>query len=974
MRLLLFAFVLLFLPIPIKAQSPQFKRYGLKEGLPSSEVYNVMVDSKGYLWFATNMGACRYDGYSFKIFNMENGLPDNTIFECYEDYKGRVWFRSFSGKMSYYYQDSLYLFGKNSLITEIINSGGYSSSMYIDKHDTLWLGLSGGNLLKGDKVIKISGKYRTFPGIKTSIKDTLDSLHLMLFKNNCFFIFPGGNVRGRSAPLDSLSIIDNSRVLYTLYLGKSLDYNQASAGLVRKDGTFLTAFLSSLIHFSKKGIIGNYRREKVLSLMEDPEGNLWVGSYYGVTMYPKGDLTSKDTTLYLKGFVISGMAMDKEGGIWFSSTQDGVFYLYSKDILYYKTPDGLATKAINCLSKVSKLSSSANLDHNPFLIQPYESNVSLLAGAGEIRNILQVPNGDIWIFGDAPLQIYHRGKIKQGGHFPLKKGLTTPAGVMGFYMSEFDLISYDLKKTKLVVASERLYAFYKDRQERVWIGSNKGLLKYENQQLVDESNGNPILKSRITDINETPDGTLWLATKTQGLIVKAKNSIYSITTKEGLTSNNCTSLLVDSGNVIWVATYDGISRIKVLDANKRKYVISNYNYSNGLWAKEINQIIKVGRRIWLACNDGITSFDPEKFSFIKTPPPIYINEVDINGMPRKHWDKLSLDYRENYLTIKYVGLTYKNPGALQYKYKMSGVDGVWKYTTNTSIQYTTLPAGHYTFSIYAVSRDNVESKVPCTFSFTIHPPFWETWWFIFASVAGVTGLIALFFFQRIKQLKNREEMNQKLVENELTALRAQMNPHFIFNSINSVQRFILNNEADASQRFLSKFAKLIRYVVDHSNLSLIPLNEELNALKMYMDLEQVRLKDKFEYSIEIDEGLDTEVLQIPSMLLQPYVENAIWHAFTNKEDKGKINISIAKNDGGLRFVIEDNGIGRERAAQYKSHNRVGHKSKGIKVTNERLKIINSGQKKKISISIIDLYQDKVPNGTRIELFIPLNTI
>ncbi|MBC7864878.1 MAG: histidine kinase, partial [Bacteroidia bacterium] len=209
---------------------------------------------------------------------------------------------------------------------------------------------------------------------------------------------------------------------------------------------------------------------------------------------------------------------------------------------------------------------------------------------------------------------------------------------------------------------------------------------------------------------------------------------------------------------------------------------------------------------------------------------------------------------------------------------------------------------------------------------------------------------------------------------ELKALRTQMSPHFVFNAINSVQHFITSNDPDSSQRYLSKFAKLIRYVVDNSKPGAIPLERELEAITLFMDIEALRFENRFEYEIIIDKKIDQGFVHIPSMLIQPYIENAIWHGLMHKKGKGKITVSIQLTDGFIKCTIEDNGVGRKKSLEFKSNqNFRAHKSVGMTITQERLEIINALNNSRLSVSITDL-EDKEGTscGTRVELFIPSN--
>jgi sensor histidine kinase YesM len=224
-------------------------------------------------------------------------------------------------------------------------------------------------------------------------------------------------------------------------------------------------------------------------------------------------------------------------------------------------------------------------------------------------------------------------------------------------------------------------------------------------------------------------------------------------------------------------------------------------------------------------------------------------------------------------------------------------------------------------------------------------------------------------------IKNREkkktELNKKIANIESQALRAQMNPHFIFNTLSSIQHYISNNDTDAALKYLSKFAKLMRKIMDNSKQQMIAVAEEINALNLYLELEVMRFDKKFEYQIIIDPEIDQTYDRIPSMLIQPYVENAIIHGLLPKQGNGKIFIELKKLNDTLLCTIKDNGIGREKSMEFKKNRVQQHKSMGMSITKERLDILNSSLNSNINAEIIDLFENGNSSGTKVQLIIPL---
>lgn len=208
---------------------------------------------------------------------------------------------------------------------------------------------------------------------------------------------------------------------------------------------------------------------------------------------------------------------------------------------------------------------------------------------------------------------------------------------------------------------------------------------------------------------------------------------------------------------------------------------------------------------------------------------------------------------------------------------------------------------------------------------------------------------------------------------ELHALRAQMNPHFIFNCLNSIDYYIIKNETEKASDYLNRFSKLIRLILQNSRAEYVSLKDELEALKLYMEMESLRFDDRFEYLVRISASLQLENIEIPPLLLQPYVENAIWHGLAKKsKGKNRLDLTITRQNGLLHCRIEDNGIGREAAQKLKSESTSKHRSMGMYITRDRLSALSRMQQSKADVVVTDLKnEDGSAAGTRVEISIPI---
>jgi LytS/YehU family sensor histidine kinase len=315
---------------------------------------------------------------------------------------------------------------------------------------------------------------------------------------------------------------------------------------------------------------------------------------------------------------------------------------------------------------------------------------------------------------------------------------------------------------------------------------------------------------------------------------------------------------------------------------------------------------------------------------------------------------------------------------------MEGYDPEWINTgpDRRFAQYQNVSPGTYIFHVTGTNNDGVWNPDGIFVTLVIRPPWWKTWTFrILVFLAAMAAGWALVFW-RVRYIRKKHEIEKKMLtiekqifDLEQKALRLQMNPHFIFNSLNAIQNFVIINDTDKAVNYLAKFSHLMRMILANSIQSYIPLKDELKALTYYMDLEKLRFDNKFEYTLKIDPSIDAEFIEVPPMLLQPYVENAIIHGIVHIDGNGELMIDIKKKKDSLVCIIQDNGIGREKAAELREQSGIKRKPRGMMITQERLEILSKQSKRGFSVRVIDLTDDmRKATGTRVEITIQFREI
>jgi hypothetical protein len=490
------------------------------------------------------------------------------------------------------------------------------------------------------------------------------------------------------------------------------------------------------------------------------------------------------------------------------------------------------------------------------------------------------------------------------------------------------------------------------------------LSEFSNGKLYNYYERSPLLTRRINDIQELNDGTIVLATDGYGIIyIKDKKITKIITQRDGLVDNICKKLFI-KGNEVWTITNNGINRISL---KGRDAYIETFEYTSSLLAEGVNGLYIDNRNAYFATNNGLVFFSINKNQMTSEAPQVFISSIVNN--------KVKLDLNEknhllspysNNITFYYSAIDFQNKN-ITYRYRLKS-DGAWTETKNRRLEFSSLEPGEYTFELSAKSNNSIWSS-PARVSFIMERHFWQTPWF-FIIILATSGLALYKLAVMVTKRQKNKEQEQLLLKNKILmleqrALQAMMNPHFVFNVMNSIQHYINTKDTTSANKILTGFARLIRKNLEICTKSYVTLEEELEYLELYLSLEKKRFGEKFNYTITIDNAIDKEETTIPSMILQPYIENAIWHGIMPREEGGKIDIDInLKDSGHLVIQIIDNGIGIDNSLKEKKGQ---HVSKGMDLTKERINLLNQVEPNPIQMEI----RQNGKSGTFVSIVIPL---
>ncbi len=986
------SFLLVF-SFPVKAQQLVLKNYGVKNGLPSSEIYCTFQDSKGFIWFGSDDGVSRFDGYTFKNYTTEDGLADNVIFEIFEDRHKRLWFRSLSGKLCYLQNDSIYRAGANEIIFGQMKNS-IMVSLYVDSGDTVWCGLR-----FNDGFIKLlpgydSAGFQKIPVNPGPYAMEIEDGHLI----------SGSGISGQlKKRITYFSLFKKQRFIKNTEV-PDIDPTHVFYCMPAPD-TLLIADKQKLFLLQKNSIsllLSSHQLSEAQTLFLKQRGDYtWLGLYgKGVLRCSKDDLLSwKNTTRILDGFSVTDVLYDREGGTWFTTLENGVYYSSpARFISYQKTNELIAQKKYNIekigadhiviSTKINTLdiASPGRLIRNVSITDKKVSEVFENSGVSPALIATgnpSVPDSFMAYLWQKEKHAFKKIRYTENGPFvPLFFSADT-VNKKSYFLDRYWIATLDDTDDYVKTLSSlpsRTFSFYRDAKGIIWLGCLNGLWSYEKNKFTYHGNENEYLKTAIEDIKEGADGTRFFATRGNGIIICKDGKYSKLTTANGLASNNCKCIYIDKDGTLWVGSKNGICKVK---KSSEGWQVLKFDLTDNEFSFEVFKIEKTQNTLWLFTNRGLLSYELSS-NDAEVEPQIYITQFSVNEISHSKDSIRSFACNENYVRISYTGLSFQSLGKLYYTYKLDGLDTAWHATQSTSLQYPFLPPGNYTFYVKAISFGGTQSKNSAVISFSIHKPFWKTAWFITLLIVVTGAAVYLLFYYRLKGIQRKEEektiFNKQLAELEMKSLRSQMNPHFIFNAINSIQNYIVKSDSRTAQDYLAKFARLIRYVLENSKKETIALSNELETLQLYVELEQLRAPGKFIFKLNMQAGLQATTIFIPPLILQPYIENAILHGLMPLNGvMGELCVSIEKKDelpggqaGKLICTIDDNGIGRKKAAELKQKKQLLHSSIGLSVTEERIKMAGL-QKNGSGITV----EDKTDSqgracGTRICIFIALD--
>jgi hypothetical protein len=942
------------------SQEPYSISINQTNGLNTNAVYDIYQSQKGFIWFATDIGLIKYDGVSFKTITSPE-LTSRAGSCIREDKYGRIWYENFDGFI-YYVKDEIV---KKFKVTETVNYIPYA--------------IFNDYILIIQKNSIIAYDLKTFKKIKSFDIQDLTPEDGCQDEDNFYFIS-----RHKLFKIDknlTISIRDikqffsNTRLVFAA---------NKKIALVSKFNEYksLIDFGFSSKHFNKINLF----EPKIIRGLNFIDNTFWIYSSNGIYTYENNKLKN----WYFKEKNVSSVLKDKQGNFWIGTTNEGVFFVPNIQNKLYPFPN-----------------------FNPNTIVKYKGQLLIASSRGNIYQYNKKLKNEKLVFNNTDLaEIYFSYlDTNNNNYFFSSKGCFIVPKLNFNQTDNIDLAVKDvvrLDQNYYAISTTGSNGIYKSPTFNSNFKSIWDDLYQQNKSLVLATFA-PIagLNNRGRSVTYNPsDSSIYFATNL-GLFKVKTNSIQRIDLKKNpfyssklividhrifaLSTTGDLFEIVNKNNFKPLNSFlrlkpEAIKLFKEIDSEL--YIISNnqiivFNPKTNTYktidlnieSLIINDLMKDKDHLILLIENGILKIPLKGKTANSAFATLEINYLSVDNEVFKETELPPLEYDQNNITLNYSILDFGNSKPSPNYYKVN--EEPWRLLNPkvNDIQFSSLSPGRYTIKFKNANREYDKSTY-----FRIKQPFWFTWWFILIAI-GIFGAIIYLYNQwrisilskQIILLEEKVELEQNLGKSILTSIKSQMNPHFFYNALNTIQAYIFSNDKKNASFYLGKFSKLTRMILEMSEKESIPLEEEIRALNLYLDLEKMRFDDDFNYHIKIDDEIDLDMVKIPSMLIQPYVENAIKHGLLHKNGNKELQININLTNKVLEVSVSDNGVGRKYAESLKTYKSNNHQSFSTEANLKRLTILNKYSSKKVAVIIKDKVADNLqPLGTTITLYIPTN--
>lgn len=940
--------LLVFYTTFLFSQQPSYNLIG-EEELAGVNVYSMIQDNDQSIILATNNGLYRYNSLKFETFDSQ-ATGDQSLFGLTKNKKGIIFCYNLSGEIFYVKGNQLlhYFTVPKQLLSSVIQ---------------ILIDADGNVLVSCKKIIKIlpNKSVKVLYNYKSNEASTIviDSKGKVYFSdNNEIYSISNNNVKHEyKFPFN----IKNLLKPYTTNKG-NINFNVNT----EPKGFCITHKIKEVnykvIHDST-AVYHNF--------VSNSKPIIWfASSKNGVYGYYQNGKPLFNNQLLYKDYFISAYLEDNEGNTWMATFGKGILFIPNLNVIDFTNNQLLAEDDLLRITKKDNQLFFGGVKGKIYNLTNHKIDI-VKSNFRKIEFLKFMPKSKVFFVNALAFDEKLQTQIQDHQYNKYDAFESVKSDTIFFTTREGLFFSHDKKLNAINNNYQiRSYAVLFDNQTNtIWLGSSTGLEIYKNGKYLKKLFRNKVIF--CTSIQKIYN-QVWVATSSGILIFENEKLIRIINKNNGLLSNKVFKL-IKNHDYVYVSSNEGLQQYDL-----KLKAFKNFTKIEGLLSNAVFDFEVVNEDVYIITSKGLQkmSFKDIKQTYIL--PKVIIADVLVNGFEN---DKNKFVFKPNENTIEFslVTISYKLKDKLKFYYKLEGYDSKWVTTdfVSNKVRYTKLPSGTYTFRV-KTAYNGVVADVETKYVFEIESAIWKKKWFVYSMILLFIAVIFLIYKIRIRYViskKNieieKEKYIQEVNQSKLTALRSQMNPHFIFNALNSIQEFILLNKKELASNYLADFADLMRSYLQHSQEDMVSLYDEIETLDLYLKLEKIRFDNDFDYKIECDSQLSQDQVCIPSFLVQPFVENGIKHGLLHKKGDKILSISFQLiSENLVTCEIVDNGIGRKaNALLFKSKK---HKSFATQASQNRLDLLNQSFKEKIELQIIDLYDDQqVCLGTKIILSMPI---
>ncbi|MEZ4937165.1 MAG: histidine kinase [Crocinitomicaceae bacterium] len=913
------AFLMFFALSVNWGQNLSYQKLGEDE-LSGVDIYSICQDLDMTIWMTSNKGIIKYDGYGYTFLNTAH-LKAMSAFGIKANKRNELFCFNLFGQILKIKNDSIDLFAE---LPDTLIFGRYDMTILEDSG--IYLASEKNIFISKNKEIRVVQSKIPKTAYNSVLKGHLQVDRVsektpsdLFFSPNLFVLYQwdGGKMEEIRMQRSHIPLRVVSHMVYR----------------TQEDHFIFTLRSGGVYMFDKKGqpLYGGNRmfeNYQIGGFLEDYEGNLWLPTLgKGILLIKNQKILSIKDHPLLKNQNIIVSRYRADGSLFLGSESGDIF-------------------RVNKQNEIEDVFSNGSV--NIHFIEFYK-NYLLSNGGLTIERI--DPEKGIAAELESIASVKESRKIGEDEFL-----LATSKHVYHLKMNEED--RFDIQKIYLLGRCNAVLPLADN--QHLLVSSVTGLYHVFGEQ----SEEIQFEKSKITSSGlEKRGNTIYIATTTKGILIFENNQIVGqLTTKNGLFSDRIQRIKAED-KLLFIHSSGGM---QVYDMDQKVFVLPHLHSTiNGT---RIMDFAIYRNQLFVVTNKDLQIIDLNALRINDTPPYIQIVKMLVNDQPSVLDQANQLAYNQNKIEFHFIGKSYGHHGKLKYKYRLLPVEENWETATftNNKVKYVSLSPGSYVFEVKAINENGVESEV-ISYPFQIEKPFWETLWFYLVISISLLIIIVLIWQRQLRRIRIKNEKEKELIGSKLTALKLQMNPHFIFNALNSIQDLILKEDTENSYDYIVKFSNLVRRILNYSDKDFIEIDEEIEILQLYLELEDLRFKNDFEF--EIIDHIEQDI-RIPSMLIQPFVENSVKHGLLHKEGQKKIRIEFQLTDVVI-CTIEDNGIGRKRSQEINTRKTHKPASVSIKSIENRMEILKDYYQSKLGIKFVDLFdaQGKAI-GTRVELRLP----